>query len=120
MRDIASTMIIPAVIAYQKQVAEAIAAVAAVEPKADTRAQRELLGKLCEGVGRLRTTIGELEHARHAAEESKGEPADAACAFRDKVIPSMNTLREIADGLEVIVDDALWPLPKYREILFLH
>ncbi len=32
----------------------------------------------------------------------------------------MSTLREIADGLEPLVDDALWPLPKYREILFLH
>jgi glutamine synthetase type III len=32
----------------------------------------------------------------------------------------MATLREIADGLEGLVDDARWPLPKYREILFLH
>ncbi len=120
MRDIASTMIVPAVIAYQKQVAEAIGAVTAVEPKADLRAQRELLTRLCEGVGRLRTAIGDLEHARHAAEEQKGGPAEVARAFRDKVLPSMSTLREIADGLEPLVDDALWPLPKYREILFLH
>ncbi len=108
MRDIASTMIVPAVIAYQKQVAEAIAAVVGVEPKAD------------EGVGRLRTSIVELEHAHHAAEEVKGGPAEVARAFRDKVLPSMATLREIADGLEPLLDDALWPLPKYREILFLH
>jgi glutamine synthetase len=120
MRDIASTMIVPAVIAYQRAVAESIAAVAAVEPKADLRTQRELLGRLSEGIGRLRTAIGELEHARHAAEEQKGGPADVARAFRDKVLPAMGTLREIADGLEPLVDDALWPLPKYREILFLH
>jgi glutamine synthetase len=120
MRDIASTLIVPAVIAWQRQVAEAIAAVAAVEPKADTRSQRELLAKLCDGVGRLRTAIGELEHARHEAEECKGGPPEAARAFRERVIPAMGALREIADGLECIVDDALWPLPKYREILFLH
>jgi glutamine synthetase len=107
------------VIAFQKQVAEAIGAVAAVEPKADTRSQRELLSKLCEGIARLRTTIGELEHARHAAEECKGGPAEAARAFREQVVPAMAALREVADGLELQVDDALWPLPKYREILFL-
>jgi len=32
----------------------------------------------------------------------------------------MNALREQADLLETVVDDALWPLPKYRELLFLH
>jgi glutamine synthetase type III len=34
-------------------------------------------------------------------------------------VPAMVKLREIADGLETMVDDAEWPLPKYREILFL-
>ena len=120
MRDIASTMIVPAVIAYQHQVAQSIAAVASVEPKADLRAQRELLGRLCEGANRLRGSIAELEHACHSAEDQKGGAAEVARAFRERVVPAMAALREVADGLEPLVDDALWPLPKYREILFLH
>ena len=120
MRDIAATMIVPAVIAYQTQVAQAIGAVHAVEPKSDTRSQRELLMTLGDGIARLRTSTAELERARHAAEEAKGGPAEVARAFREQVVPAMAALRETADALELVVDDALWPLPKYREILFLH
>jgi glutamine synthetase len=35
------------------------------------------------------------------------------------VIPYLNTIRENVDRLEIIVDDELWPIPKYRELLFI-
>ncbi len=38
--------------------------------------------------------------------------------FVDEVIPAQNALREVADELETLVSDELWPLPKYRELLF--
>jgi glutamine synthetase len=38
--------------------------------------------------------------------------------FVDEVIPAQNALREVADTLETVVPDDLWPLPKYRELLF--
>jgi glutamine synthetase len=41
-----------------------------------------------------------------------------ARAFCDKVIPAQNALRDVADELETLVADDLWPLPKYRELLF--
>ena len=34
------------------------------------------------------------------------------------MIPAQNALREVADQLEALVADDLWPLPKYRELLF--
>ena len=39
--------------------------------------------------------------------------------MRDKVLTAMGAVREVADQLERIVADDLWPLPKYREILFI-
>jgi glutamine synthetase len=39
--------------------------------------------------------------------------------MRDTVIPAMNDVRAIADGLEKLVADDLWPLPKYEEMLFI-
>jgi glutamine synthetase len=39
--------------------------------------------------------------------------------MRDKVIPAMAAVREVADRLEGIVADDLWPLPKYQEMLFI-
>jgi glutamine synthetase len=39
--------------------------------------------------------------------------------MRDVVIPAMDAVREVADRLEKIVADDLWPLPKYSEVLFI-
>jgi glutamine synthetase len=39
-------------------------------------------------------------------------------AFKEKVIPAQEALREAADALEALVGDCYWPLPKYRELLF--
>ena len=39
--------------------------------------------------------------------------------MRDTVIPAMDAVREIADRLEKLVADDLWPLPKYEEMLFI-
>ena len=36
------------------------------------------------------------------------------------VIEAMNNMRKEADALELLVDDRLWPLPKYRELLFIY
>jgi len=58
-----------------------------------------------------------LEHAQHAAHEAGSVQAEAK-AFVDTVIPAQNALREVADELETLVSDELWPLPKYRELLF--
>ena len=66
---------------------------------------------------KLVDAIHALEHAQHAAHEAGSVHAEAK-AFCDKVIPAQDALREVADELETLVDDDLWPLPKYRELLF--
>jgi glutamine synthetase len=66
---------------------------------------------------RLVDAIHALEHAQHAAHEAGSVQAEAR-AFVDQVIPAQNALRAAADELETIVSDELWPLPKYRELLF--
>ena len=77
---------------------------------------------MCEKVvraGRLSSSMRSttLEHAQHEAHEAGSVVAEAA-TFRDKVIPAQGRLREVADELEAHVADDLWPLPKYRELLF--
>ena len=66
---------------------------------------------------RLVEAIDALEHAQHAAHEA-GSVQKEARAFVDHVIPAQDVLREVADELETLVADDLWPLPKYRELLF--
>jgi glutamine synthetase len=53
------------------------------------------------------------------AESHVGSESDHAKQYRDHVVPAMAKLRGQADLLETMTDDAYWPLPKYRELLFL-
>lgn len=44
---------------------------------------------------------------------------EKAIAYHDTVVPSMDVIRYHIDKLELSVDDEMWPLPKYRELLFI-
>jgi glutamine synthetase len=77
-----------------------------------------LVSELSPLVDQLVAKIGSLEaaNARHEGEEGSLEHAKY---MRDTVVPAMAEVREVADQLEGIVPDDLWPLPKYAEILFI-
>jgi glutamine synthetase len=100
-------MILPAVAAHLGRLAggsasKGIAAVVAhVAGRADVLVER----------------IDGLERAQHAAHEAASVEAEAR-AFVDEVIPAQEALRAVVDELETLVADDLWPLPKYRELLF--
>jgi glutamine synthetase len=106
-RDIASTMILPATAQY----------LAILNAAPSSRG----ISSVCERVSGLADTlvdaIAALEHAQHNAHEADSVPAEAK-AFSTKVIPAQEKLREVVDELETLVADDLWPLPKYRELLF--
>ena len=51
--------------------------------------------------------------------ESDGSTESHAKHFRDHVVPAMVELREAGDKLETVVPHAIWPLPTYREMLFI-
>jgi glutamine synthetase len=106
--DIARSMIMPAAIRYLGQLGAAGSA---------SRAVVALSGRVGDLVDRLSDAIAELEHAQHAAHEAT-DVQDEARVFVDRVIPAQEVLRSVADELETIVPDDLWPLPKYRELLF--
>jgi glutamine synthetase len=63
-------------------------------------------------------TIFALEEA-NANHPEEVDPLDAARYVQQTVIPAMAAVRAIADRLEKVVPDDLWPLPKYSEILFI-
>ncbi|HVW18256.1 MAG TPA: glutamine synthetase III [Solirubrobacteraceae bacterium] len=80
---------------------------------------------LAEAVAEAETLVSELWGAMavlesvNAAENQPDEEALSwACYMRDTVIPAMDGVRAVADRLEKVVADDLWPLPKYSEMLF--
>ena len=105
--DIARTMILPVAVSYLGRLH------AAGPSKAVLHLAETVAGYTDELVDRIHA----LEHAQHEA-HSAGDVQAEARIFVDEVIPAQNALREIADTLETVVPDDLWPLPKYRELLF--
>jgi glutamine synthetase len=75
------------------------------------------LDKLTKLVGEFEARIETLEKAlgHHGTGDLRAEVAH----FYGDVIPAMAALRETADQIEVILPDDLWPLPTYREMLFI-
>ena len=106
--DIARTMIMPAAVRYLGQLSSVGSA---------SRAVTSLCSRVADLTDSLGAAIDDLEHAQHAAHE-QGSVQHEARALADEVIPAQNALRAAADELETVVPDDLWPLPKYRELLF--
>ena len=105
--DLARTMILPAAVAYLGRLAGA----------GQSKGVAQVTDHVAALTDRLVDAIHALEHAQHAAHEAGSVHAEAK-AFHDQVIPAQNAVREAADELETLVADDLWPLPKYRELLF--
>jgi glutamine synthetase len=114
-RFMGQTQILPACIRYQGEVATSVNATKAAG--IDNSAQASLLKTITTGINDLQKSLADLDHA--LGHHAEGELMDHARFSRDKVIPAMNSVRTAADKLEVIVADDLWPIPTYREMLFI-
>ncbi len=111
----ARTMILPAALRYQAEVAQAVNATKAAG--VDTSAQADLLKSLSATVSEFQGAIASLDKAlNHHAE---GDAYAHAKYARDAILPAMNNVRTLGDKLETVVADDLWPLPTYREMLFI-
>jgi glutamine synthetase len=111
----AKTMIVPAALRYQTVVAAAVTATKAAG--VDAGAQLEILRELTDTLSKFQAVAASLEKATHHHPE--GDPFAHAKYIREAVISKMTELRTIGDKLENIVADDLWPLPTYREMLFM-
>jgi glutamine synthetase len=111
----AKTMILPAALRYQREVGESIAAAKAAG--ASSPAGLESFGTLVSSITALTSAISSLEKA--ADHHGDGDAYAHAKHMKEHVLPGMLEVRKAADKLECIVADDLWPLPTYREMLFI-
>jgi glutamine synthetase len=110
----ANRYILPAALEYQRRVGESITAVKAAgviskEPK-------KLLDTLTKLVDQFRL---QTEALSSALEHTSGSTQKHAKHTRDTVVPKMVALRELGDQIELLMPHELWPLPTYREMLFI-
>ncbi len=111
--EMARTLIFPAAIRYQNELASTCANLKLVGYEFDT----DTLDQVTELVKCLQRSITSLAKAvaHHCADGLQAEAAH----FCDEVLPAMTSVRKYADELETWVADDLWPLPTYQEMLFI-
>ena len=115
MVNMAKTMILPAALRYQGEVAASVNATKAAG--VDAGAQFDHLKELAATVSKFQAATADLDHAVN--HKHSGDPYADAKSTRDNVVPKMVELRTLGDKLETMVADDLWPLPTYREMLFI-
>jgi glutamine synthetase len=110
----AKTMILPAALRYAQEVAAGVASMKSAGVGEPAGAQT--LRQLNDLITRLQQQVTQLDAGLDHAHPD--EPEAATRFVRDEVLSAMNAVRETADLLEEVVADDLWPLPTYREMLF--
>jgi glutamine synthetase len=111
--EMSKTMIFPAAIRYQSELATTCANLKTVGYKFDTNT----LDRVTELVKNLQESTADLEKImEHHGGDGLLEEAKYYC---HKIVPAMATVRKWTDELEGIVADDLWPLPTYQEMLFI-
>ena len=122
MANMVSTQIIPAALNYQQGLVESVRGMKDIltpaEFKTVAKTQLELIKEISERVTILKTEADLMTDERRKANtlDSAKKQAHAYC---EKVKPYFESMRYNVDKLERIIDDATWPLPKYREMLYL-
>jgi len=120
MGDLASTLVVPAAIKYQNSLVKNIVGLKEVGLPAKAFAnQKQILEKLSEHINTISDNVEKMIEARKAA-NNLTDARKKAIAYCDEVKGKyFDSIRYHVDKLELMVDDTYWPLPKYRELLFL-
>ena len=120
--DLSLNHIIPIATSYQSQLLRNVEHMSGVFPKekaSQLNARNlKLIEEIAERTATIETLVEELVEARKVANKIADEH-QKAIAYHDTIAPMFDKIRYQIDKLELIVDDGLWPLPKYRELLFI-
>jgi glutamine synthetase len=119
--DLAGNHIIPVAIRYQNTLIENVKGLKEVLDMHSygklSRNQMETITEISEHVDKIKTFVGEMVEARKVANRIE-HVEEKAFEYCNNVLPYFERIRNHVDKLELLVDDELWPLPKYRELLF--
>ena len=108
----ATTIIFPAAMRYQNELATTCASLKSIGQDFKMAALEDVTAKLRA----MQAAVAKLEKLMAVEAKSTHAEAKHLC---EKVLPAMNEVRSYADALEAVVADDLWALPSYQEMLFI-
>ena len=122
MGDLSMNHIIPVSTHYQSQLIKNVQGMKEVFAKAEAERlsarNMKLIKEIAERTERIEQLVDDLTEARRVANRIYNIH-ERAMSYHDTVCPKMDAIRYEIDHLEMIVEDGLWSLPKYRELLFI-
>jgi glutamine synthetase len=120
--DLAMNHIIPVATQYQTDLVDNVFKMKSIYPAdmADklSKQNKELIEEIANRTLFIKEHVDAMIEARKQANKIEDE-REKAIAYHDEICPKLDEIRYHIDKLELIVDDTLWPLPKYRELLFI-
>jgi len=120
--DLAGNHIIPIAIRYQNTLIENVKGLKQVLDLKTygklSQNQLEMITEISEHIDKIKTFVNEMMEVRKEVNRIR-ETREKSRAYSEKVFPYFEKIRHHTDKLELLVDDELWPLPKYRELLFM-
>ena len=120
--DLTLNHIIPVATRYQSLLLDNVSKIKAAFPadKAESlnKLNSQLIVEIAERIAVIKNAVDDMVDTRRQVNKLDHE-YDKAVAYHDKVLPYFDIIRYNVDKLELIVDDEMWTLPKYRELLFI-
>ena len=120
--DLALNHILPTAIQYQNRLIKNARGLKEVLDSKSfvklSRGQLNSIKEISDHIAAIKEGVAQMTEARKKANKIK-DITKQAFAYKDTVLPYFEEIRKHVDKLEVLVDDEIWPLPKYRELLFM-
>lgn len=116
MVSMTRTQLMPAVMEYTTNIAQNVSLLTTLG-RFKIEAQSELLDQLTEHLGNMKACVDDLDTTLTQV-NTQLEGIEKAIAFKEQILPRMEALRHEVDLLETVVDERIWPIPTYSELLF--
>jgi glutamine synthetase len=123
LSDLTTNHIIPVAIRYQNTLLQNVKDLKEIYTEAEFKkmgaSQMNLIKRISSDISSAEAYVVKLDKLE---EKLSKMPAgrEAALSYEKEVGPMLEKIRSHVDSLEMMVDDQMWPLPKYRELLFIH
>ena len=119
--DLAINHIVPTAVIYQNRLLENLRGLKEIfsteEYEEMTADRKDLVREIQRRILSIKKAVHDMTEARKVANHL-GSQVEKAFSYEEKVRPYLEEIREHIDSLELEIDDEIWPLPKYRELLF--
>jgi glutamine synthetase len=119
--DLALNHIIPTAIKYQNTLLENISQLKNIYPEDEfnkmAQHQMDTVKRIANHINEIRNNVVNMINERKEANQIE-DPKTKALAYEQKIASYFHDIRYHSDKLEIIIDDEIWPFPKYREMLF--